>query len=159
MVRQPIQFKVSRAEFMKLHRTAERGGVSLTNLMRLALGLPERVAGRATVESLEHEEDEAWEILRDLGEDPARFFPDNDDWIEAYPHEAPSPGRPRREIPPLDLPDLRRRQAEAAASDELCATCKAEIWPNWCRQCHVEFSDGHDGACKEWTIHQVHRRY
>jgi hypothetical protein len=36
------------------------------------------------IEQLEREQDQAWEILKSLGEDPATYFPPDDSWLEEY---------------------------------------------------------------------------
>jgi hypothetical protein len=82
--RQQLRCQVNRAEMMLIEAKARAEGKSVANYVRSRLGLPERNAGRPTVTQLEAEQDQAWEILRGLGVDPAAFFPADDSWLADY---------------------------------------------------------------------------
>jgi hypothetical protein len=69
---------------MLIEARAREEGKSVANYVRSRLGLPDRNAGRPTVAQLEVEHDQAWEILRSLGLDPAAYFPPDDAWMGAY---------------------------------------------------------------------------
>ncbi len=84
LVRQPLRCWVNRAEMMLIEARAREEGKSVANYVRSKLGLPDRNAGRPTVAQLEVEQDQAWEMLRNLGLDPTAYFPPDDAWIEAY---------------------------------------------------------------------------
>ena len=84
LTRVTLTLQVSLAEQMKLKKEALAAGMSLGNYLRTGRGLPERSPGRPTVEDLEREADEAWNMLKELGEDPEKYFPDSDDWMEDY---------------------------------------------------------------------------
>jgi hypothetical protein len=83
-MRVTITFQASHAEHLKLKKLAREAGMSVGNYMRTGRGLPERRAGRPSIEELEREQDEAWETLKSLGEDPAAYFPPDDDWMDDY---------------------------------------------------------------------------
>jgi hypothetical protein len=82
--RQQLRCQVNRAEMMLIEARAREEGKSVANYVRSRLGLPERNAGRLTAGQLEAEQDQAWEILRSLGLDPAAYFPPDDAWMAAY---------------------------------------------------------------------------
>lgn len=82
--RQQLRCQVNRAEMMLIEARAREEGKSVANYIRSRLGLPERNAGRLTVGQLEAEQDQAWEILRSLGLNPADYFPADDTWIATY---------------------------------------------------------------------------
>lgn len=82
--RQQLRCQVNRAELMLIEAKAREEGKSVANYVRSRLGLPERNAGRPTLTQLEAEQDQAWEILRGLGLDPADYFPVDDTWMTAY---------------------------------------------------------------------------
>jgi hypothetical protein len=84
LVRQQLRCQVNRAEMMLIKARAREEGKSVANYVRSRLGLPDRNAGRPTVAQLEVEQDQAWEILRGLGVDPAAFFPADDFWLADY---------------------------------------------------------------------------
>ena len=63
---------------------AREAGMSVGNYLRTGRGLPERPAGRPSIEELERERDRAWEMLKSLGEDPAAYFPPDDSWMDEY---------------------------------------------------------------------------
>lgn len=84
LIRQPLRCQVNRAEMMLIEAKAREEGRSVANYVRSRLGLPDRNAGRPTVGQLEVEQDQAWEILRSLGLDPAAYFPPDDTWMGAY---------------------------------------------------------------------------
>ena len=84
LARETVTFQASHVEFLKLRRLARQAGMSLGNYLRTGRGLPERTAGRPSIEELEREQDQAWETLKSLGEDPATYFPPNDDWMDDY---------------------------------------------------------------------------
>jgi hypothetical protein len=71
-------------------------------------------------------------------------------------------------MPTLDavaLAALRRQQENAVHN--YCQLCTAQIWPNYCRTCDEQFTDGHyllkDGdvkaVCPDASPHQRHRKY
>ncbi len=82
--RQQLRCQVNRAEMMQIEAKAREEGRSVANYVRSRLGLPDRNAGRPTVGQLEVEQDQAWEILRGLGLDPAAYFPPDDAWMGVY---------------------------------------------------------------------------
>jgi hypothetical protein len=82
--RQQLRCQVNRAEMMLIEAKAREEGKSVANYVRSRLGLPDRNAGRPTVGQLEVEQDQAWEILRSLGLDPAAYFPPDDAWMGDY---------------------------------------------------------------------------
>jgi len=84
LARETIRFQVNHADRRLLEAKAREAGISVANYLRASAGLPERAAGRPTVEQLEAEQDQAWEILRGLGLDPAGYFPADDSWIDDY---------------------------------------------------------------------------
>lgn len=84
LARETITFQASHVEALKLRKLARQAGMSLGNYMRTGRGLPERPAGRPSIEELERESDDAWNALKELGEDPAAYFPPNDDWMDDY---------------------------------------------------------------------------
>jgi len=84
LARETTRFQTNHAERRLIEAKAREAGKSVGNYVRAALGLPERAAGRPTVEQLEAEQDQAWEILRNLGLDPAGYFPSDDSWLEDY---------------------------------------------------------------------------
>jgi hypothetical protein len=84
LARQTVRFQVNRAEMLRVEAKAREAGMSVGNYIRAALGLPERSAGRPTRSQLEAEQDQAWEILRGLGLDPAGFFPPDESWLDSY---------------------------------------------------------------------------
>ncbi len=66
-------------------------------------------------------------------------------------------------MPLLDEGDL---EAMRARPPETCPKCRATVRRNYCRQCDVFFSDGHQDDCPEmnpddpWSDnHQGHRTY
>jgi hypothetical protein len=84
LARQQIRCQVNRAEMMLIEAKAREEGKSVANYVRSRLGLPDRNAGRPSVSQLEVEQDRAWEILRNLGLDPAAYFPPDDTWMDGY---------------------------------------------------------------------------
>ena len=84
LARETIRFQVNHAERRLLEAMAREAGMSVANYLRTRAGLPERQAGRPAVEQLEAEQDQAWEILRGLGLDPAGYFPADDSWFDDY---------------------------------------------------------------------------
>jgi hypothetical protein len=84
LARETEHVQLSHAEKMKLRKLARDAGLSPSNYLRSFIGLPGRSPGRPTIEQLEREQDQAWEILKNLGEDPAEYFPPNDDWLDEY---------------------------------------------------------------------------
>lgn len=84
LARQTIRLHVNHAEMRLLEAKAMKEGKSVQNYIRAALGLPDRNPGRLTREQLEQEQDQAWQILTDLGLDPAHFFPPDDSWLDSY---------------------------------------------------------------------------
>ncbi len=87
LVREVERVHLNRAEQLLIRKKAALAGLSVSNYLRSLAGLPERPAGRPTAEQLGREADDAWDILRELGEDPKAFFPATDEWTEEYPHE------------------------------------------------------------------------
>ena len=59
----------------------------------------------------------------------------------------------------VSLAALRRQQENAV--HQTCPHCSAQTWPNYCRECDAQFTDGHYSTCPEVTRHQQdnHRRY
>ena len=84
LARETEHVQLSHAEKMKLRKLARDAGLSPSNYLRSFIGLPGRSPGRPTIEQLEREQDQAWEILKNLGEDPAEYFPPNDNWLDDY---------------------------------------------------------------------------
>jgi len=84
LARETIRFQVNHAERRLLEAKAREAGMSVANYLRTRVGLPERQAGRPMVEQLDAEQDQAWEILRGLGLDPAGYFPADDSWLDDY---------------------------------------------------------------------------
>jgi len=83
-MRVTITFQASVTEQLRLKKEAREAGMSVGNYLRAGRRLPERPAGRPTIERLEREQDQAWEMLKILGEDPAAYFPPDDDWMDDY---------------------------------------------------------------------------
>ena len=84
LTRVTITFQASLAEQLLLKRKAREAGMSVGNYLRTGRGLPERPAGRPAVEQLERESDEAWNTLKELGENPEEYFPPDDSWMDDY---------------------------------------------------------------------------
>ncbi|MCC7497894.1 MAG: hypothetical protein IT160_09975 [Bryobacterales bacterium] len=84
LTRQQLRCQVNRAEMMLIEAKAREEGRSVANYVRSKLGLPDRNAGRPTLDQLESEQDQAWAILRSLGMDPTAYFPPDDAWMDAY---------------------------------------------------------------------------
>jgi hypothetical protein len=84
LARPTVRFQVNHAEMKFLEAKAHEDGKSLANYVRDRLGLPERSQGRPTVDQLEAEQDQAWQILQDIGLDPAQYFPPDDAWLDDY---------------------------------------------------------------------------
>ena len=84
LARETVTFQASYVEVLKLKKLAREAGMSVGNYLRTRAGLPERSAGRPTIEQLEHESDDAWNTLREIGEDPEEYFPRDDSWMDAY---------------------------------------------------------------------------
>ena len=84
LVREVERCHLNRSEKMKLKKLAKDAGLSPSNYLRALIGLPERPAGRPSIEQLEREADEAWNTLKDMGEDPAAYFPPSDSWLDDY---------------------------------------------------------------------------
>jgi hypothetical protein len=82
LARETVRFQVNHVERKLLEARAHADGVSVANYIRARLGLPERPQGRPTLEQLEREQDQAWQILTDLGLDPERYLPADDSWLE-----------------------------------------------------------------------------
>jgi hypothetical protein len=76
--------RFNHAERKLIEAKAREAGMSVANYLRTCAGLPERTSGRPTVEQLEAEQDQAWEILRGLELDPAGYFPADDSWLDDY---------------------------------------------------------------------------
>jgi hypothetical protein len=84
LTRVTISFQASYAEHLKLKKLAREAGMSLGNYLRTGRGLPERPAGRPSIGQLEREVDEAWNTLKELGENPGDYFPPDDSWMDDY---------------------------------------------------------------------------
>ena len=84
LARKTQHVQICNAEKKKLSKLARDAGLSPSNYLRSFIGLPERSPGRPTIEQLEREQDQAWEILKSLGEDPAGYFPPDDSWMDEY---------------------------------------------------------------------------
>ena len=76
--------QMNHAERKQLKKLAWEARLSPSNYIRSLLGWPERSPGRPSIEQLERESDEAWEILKALGEKPEAYFPATDDWMKEY---------------------------------------------------------------------------
>jgi len=81
LLREFERVQLDHAERKKLKKLAWDAHMSPSNYLRSLIGLPERSPGRPTVEELEREADEAWNILKELGEDPQAYFPADDSWL------------------------------------------------------------------------------
>jgi hypothetical protein len=84
LARETVTFQASHVEVLKLRKLAREAGMSLGNYLRTGRGLPERPAGRPSIEQLERESDEAWNTLKELGENPEDYFPPDDSWMDDY---------------------------------------------------------------------------
>ena len=84
LMRVTITFQASVTEQLTLKKAARAAGMSVGNYLRTGRGLPERPAGRLSIEALERESDEAWNALKELGEDPKAYFPPDDSWMDDY---------------------------------------------------------------------------
>jgi hypothetical protein len=84
LMRRTISIQVDETERLWLQKVARDTGMSVANYLRTGRGLPERSAGRPTVEELERESDWAWNKLKELELNPEEYFPPDDDWMEEY---------------------------------------------------------------------------
>ena len=75
LARETTRFQTNHAERRLIEAKAREAGKNVGNYVRAALGLPEHVAGRPSVEQLEAEQDQAWEILRNLWPEPGWLLP------------------------------------------------------------------------------------
>ena len=80
LARETVTFQASHTEVLKLKKLAREAGMSLGNYLRTGRGLPERPAGRPSIEQFEREVDEAWNTFKELGENPEEYFPPDDTW-------------------------------------------------------------------------------
>ena len=83
LTRQQLRCQVNRLEMMLIEAKARAEGKSVANYVRSKLGLPIALLA-ALPWTMEVEQDQAWEILRSLGLDPAAYFPPDDGWMDVY---------------------------------------------------------------------------
>ncbi len=84
LARRTISIQVREDEFLQLRKESRAAGMSIANYLRTGRGLPENSAGKPTIEQLERESDEAWNRLKDLGLNPEKYFPPDDEWMDEY---------------------------------------------------------------------------
>ena len=85
-----VKVTVNAAERMYLEHLARQAGMSVQDYFRVHVGLRRRPMGRPTADQIADAEDDVWNLLRQIGVDPAPYFPDEPPQPPSEDQETPA---------------------------------------------------------------------